>query len=150
MFIRVNYTSHCSPNKCFTEFNRHISTSTVQRRLSESGLHGRIAAKKPLLKDNNNKKRLSWDMKHEQWTLDQWKSVLWSDESKCAVFGSNRRIFVQRRVGEWMISACVVSTVKHGGGVMVLCVTYLEFKAHFTGMAITAFCSDTPSHLVWA
>ena len=29
--------------------NRHISTSTVQRRLRESGLHGRIAAKKPLL-----------------------------------------------------------------------------------------------------
>ena len=31
--------------------NRHISTSTVQRRLRESGLHGRIPAKKPLLKD---------------------------------------------------------------------------------------------------
>jgi hypothetical protein len=26
--------------------NRHISLSTVQRRLRESGLHGRIAAKK--------------------------------------------------------------------------------------------------------
>ena len=30
--------------------SRHISTSTIQRRLRESGLHGRIAAKKPLLK----------------------------------------------------------------------------------------------------
>jgi hypothetical protein len=28
--------------------NRHISTSTVQRRLCESGLHSRIGAKKPL------------------------------------------------------------------------------------------------------
>jgi hypothetical protein len=35
--------------------NRHISTSTVQRRMCESGLHGRIAAKKPLLKDTNKK-----------------------------------------------------------------------------------------------
>ena len=50
--------------------NRHISTSTVQRRLRESGLHGRIAAKKPLLKDTN-KKRLAWAKNHEQWTLDQ-------------------------------------------------------------------------------
>jgi hypothetical protein len=41
--------------------NRHISTSTVQRRLRESGLHGRIATKKPLLKDTNNKKRLAWN-----------------------------------------------------------------------------------------
>ena len=31
--------------------NRHISTSTVQKRLRESGLHGQIAARKPLLKD---------------------------------------------------------------------------------------------------
>ena len=65
-------------------------TSTVQRRLHESDLHGQIAAKKPLLKDTNKKKRLAWAKKHEQWTLDRWKSVLWS--------------------------ACVVPTMKHGGG----------------------------------
>ncbi|GJF14856.1 hypothetical protein NGTWS1702_17360 [Mycolicibacterium cyprinidarum] len=27
---------------------------------------------------------------------------------------------------------------------------YLEFKSHLTSMVTTAFCSDTPSHLVWA
>ena len=40
--------------------NRHIPTSTVQRRLRESGLHSWISAKKPLLKDTNNNKRLDW------------------------------------------------------------------------------------------
>jgi hypothetical protein len=100
--------------------NRHISTSTVQRRLHESGLHGRIAVKKPLLKETNNNKRLTWAKKHEQWTLDLWKSVLWSDESKFEIFGSNLCVFVRRSVGEQMISSCVVPTVKHGeGGVMV-------------------------------
>ena len=48
--------------------------------------------------------------------IDRWKSVLWSDESKFEIFGSNRSVFVRRRVGERMISACVVPTVKHGGG----------------------------------
>ena len=95
--------------------NRHISTSTVQRRLCESGLQSQFAAKKPLLKDTN-KNRLAWAKKHEQWTLDRWKSVLWSDESKFHIFGSNRCVFVRRRVGERMISACVVPTMKHGGG----------------------------------
>ena len=79
-------------------------------------IHGRIGAKTPLLKDTNKKKRLAWAKKHEQWTLDRWKSVLWSDESKFEIFGSNHRVFVRHRVGEWMISACVVPTMKHGGG----------------------------------
>ena len=83
-------------------------------------LHGRIAAKKLLLKDANKKKRLAWPKKHEQWTLDWWKYVLWSNESKFEMFGNNRRVFVRSRVGERMISACVVPTVKHGeGGVMM-------------------------------
>jgi hypothetical protein len=47
-------------NASQTSSNRHISTSTVQRRLVESGLHGQISAKKPLLKDTYNKKRLAW------------------------------------------------------------------------------------------
>ena len=66
-------------------------TDTSQHQLfrGESGLHDQIAAKKPLLKDTNNMKRLAWAKKHEQWTLDQWKSVLWSDESKFEIFCSN-------------------------------------------------------------
>ena len=54
-----------------------------------------------------------------------------------------------------MISACVVPTVKHGGGVMVwgcllvtLSVIYLAFKAHLTSIATAAFCSEAQSHLV--
>ena len=102
--------------------NRHISTSTVQTRLCESGLHGWIATKKPLLKDTYKKKRFAWSKKHEQWTLDRWKSALWSDESTFKISGSNHYVFVRCRVGERIISACVVPTVKHGGvGVGVLC-----------------------------
>jgi hypothetical protein len=70
---------------------------------------------KPLLKDTNKKKRLAWAKKYKQWTW--WKFVLWSVESKFAIFGSHCRVFVRRRVGERMISACVVPTVKHGGEV---------------------------------
>ena len=32
-------------------------------------------------KDTNKKKRLACAKKPKQWTLDWWKSVLWSDES---------------------------------------------------------------------
>ena len=53
--------------------NRPISTSTVQKRLHESGLHGRITTKKPLLKDTNKKKRLVWTKKHKQYVCDSFR-----------------------------------------------------------------------------
>ena len=68
-----------------------------------------------LLKDINNKKRIAWSRKHKQ-----WKYILWSDESKFEIFGSNRCVFVIRRVGDQMISSCMVPTVKHGGGVVMV------------------------------
>ena len=37
-------------------------------------------------------------------------------ESKLETFGSNRCDFMRHGMGEWMISACVFPTVKHGGG----------------------------------
>ena len=55
-------------------------------------------------------------MVQETRAMDWWKSVLWSDESKFEMFGSKRCVVVRRRVGERMISAYVVPTMKHGGG----------------------------------
>ncbi|CAJ0950767.1 unnamed protein product [Ranitomeya imitator] len=57
----------------------------------------KIAARKPLLRTGNKQKRLVWAKEHKEWTLDQWKSMLWSDESKFEIFGSNHRVFVRRR-----------------------------------------------------
>jgi hypothetical protein len=64
-------------NASQSSHNRHISTSTVQRRLCESGLHGKIAAKKPLLKETNKKKRLAWHKKQKQWTIGWWIFGIW-------------------------------------------------------------------------
>ena len=89
--------------------NRHISTSTVEGRMCELGLHCRISAKK-LLKDTNKKKRLARAKKHEQWTLHRWELSIWN------IFHSNLCVFVRHDVGERMISAFVFPTVKHGGG----------------------------------
>lgn len=77
-------TAHINASR--SSSGRHISASTDQRILHESGLHGRIVAKKPLLRKNNKQKRLAWVTKHKEWTLDEWKTVLWSDESKLDFF----------------------------------------------------------------
>ena len=97
-----------------------VSTSTVQRRLREKGLKGRIAAKKPLLRKQNIVKRLRWAREHRNWTVRKWNKVVFSDESKFELFGNKRRVFVRRQVGERMSQNCVVPTVKHGGGAVMV------------------------------
>lgn len=93
-----------------------VSVTTVQRRLRDHGLKGCIAARKPLLHKQNKVKRLQWAKKHKNWSINQWKKVLFTDESKFEIFGGKRRQYVRRQVGERMKEQCVVPTVKHGGG----------------------------------
>ena len=87
------------------------STSTVQSRLCESGLHGQIAAKKPLLKDTDKKKTSLGKETREMdirtvkiCPLIWWVQILyfWFQPLSCEM--QNR----------WMDG--VVHTVKHGGG----------------------------------
>ena len=97
--------------------NRHISASTVQRRLRESGLHGQIAANKPLLKDTNKNKRLAWAKKHEQWTLDQWKSDLLVWWVQIWDFWFQPRFLCETQ-SRW--TDAFVPTVKHGAGGLMM------------------------------
>lgn len=103
-------------NRVREDFGIQISDKTVQRRLHDSGIHGRIARKKPLLKDRHVKARLSWCRNKENWTASQWSKVLWSDESKFCLIGSAGVQRVWRRPGEELKNQCLLPTVKHGGG----------------------------------
>ena len=76
---------------------------------------GRVAAKKPLLSAANVVSRVQWGRDHRDWTDEDWKRVLWSDESTFQLF-SNQRVFVRRRVGERFRKECLSPTVKFGGG----------------------------------
>ena len=60
-------------------------------------------------------------MKHRQWTTENWKKVLWTNESKSEIFSSSCRVVVRRRVGERMVPQCVTPTAKHGRGSVMIC-----------------------------
>ena len=101
------------------------SARTVRRRLDDVGLFGRVARKKLLLTDWHRLLRLQWAMERNNWGMDQWYKVVWSDESKFNLFGSDGRVYITRRVGEDYLSECVQSTVKFGGGSVMVwgCIT---------------------------
>ena len=48
--------------------------------------------------------------------MDYWNHVLWSDEMKINLFGSDGFKHVWRQPGEEYKDKCVMLTVKHGGG----------------------------------
>ena len=48
--------------------------------------------------------------------MDYWNHVLWSDEMKINLFGSDGFKHVWRWLGGEYKDKCVMPTVKHGGG----------------------------------
>jgi len=93
-----------------------LSASTVQRRLNQCGLKGCVAKKKPFISETNRLKRLKFAKEHIGWSVDQWKKVLWSDETKYNMRASDGVVYVWRRRGEALKADCLRGTVKHGGG----------------------------------
>ena len=53
----------------------------------------------PLLAENHRRLRQGWATTHTQWTLDDWKSAPFTDESKVGM-GNDGALYVWRRKGE--------------------------------------------------
>lgn len=97
-----------------------VTVQTVRSRLREAGLNSRVAAKKPLVTAANKRARLQFAKDHCNWSADDWKRVLWSDEASFELFDSRRHVLVRRRIGERYDAQCVVPTVKFGGGKLMV------------------------------
>ena len=114
-----------SPNaskvaEMLTEINlAAISPRTVRNRLKEVGLHGRAPLKKPLLTKKHIKSRFDFGLKHQKWTVEDWKKVLFSDESKLNRRGSDGKTWTWRKSGELLKAKHIKQTVKHDDSVMV-------------------------------
>lgn len=107
-----------------------VSSRTIRRRLVEAHLLSRRPAKKPLLSKKNIRSRLQFAVSHANWTFDQWKNVLFSDESKFNLFRSDGVCHVRRPKGERLNPRYVSPTVKHGGGSVMV---WSCFSGHGVG-----------------
>ncbi|KAG0964061.1 hypothetical protein G6F57_022231 [Rhizopus arrhizus] len=59
-------------------------------------------------------------MAHKDWTVDDWKRVIWSNETKINRFNSDGCTWAWIRSGGSLKSHHVKMTVKHGGGNIML------------------------------
>ncbi|KAF7652311.1 hypothetical protein LDENG_00098550 [Lucifuga dentata] len=104
----------------FNSESKNISTCTMRRELQGLGLNSCVALRKPLICQANQKKRLQFAREHKDWTLELWKKVMWSDESRFTLFQSDGHIRVRREADEVMHPSCLVPTIQAcGGSVMI-------------------------------
>jgi len=90
------------------------------------GFVARRKVKKPLLARRHKKARYEWAMAHKDWTVDDWRRVIFSDETKINIWGSDGCQFSWKRPGDPIQPHHLDLTVKHGGGSLMMwgCMTY--------------------------
>ncbi|GFV80804.1 transposable element Tcb2 transposase [Trichonephila clavipes] len=95
---------------------RSVSAETVRNVIRHAGYSSRVARKKPFIRLQNQKKRLEFTKTHQLKTDNFWKKVIFSDESKLNIFGSDGRRIVWRKPDTVLDPKNLRPTVKHGGG----------------------------------
>jgi hypothetical protein len=57
-----------------------VSSETVRRVLRKNSFKAVVKKKKPLLSARHRQRRLAFALKYRNWTVEDWKRVVWSDE----------------------------------------------------------------------
>ncbi len=93
-----------------------ISERTTRRTLKQMDYSSRRPHQVPLLSAKNRTRRLQFTQTHQNWTIEDWKNVAWSEESRFLLRHSDGRVRICRKEHENMDPSCHVSTVRAGGG----------------------------------
>uniref|UniRef100_A0A3B5QR67 Tc1-like transposase DDE domain-containing protein n=1 Tax=Xiphophorus maculatus TaxID=8083 RepID=A0A3B5QR67_XIPMA len=104
-----------------------VSTVTIRRRLTEVNLPARSPRKVPLLRKRHVQKRLQFAKEHIDWPEKKWHNILWTDESKIVLFGSQgHRQYVRRPANTEFKPQYSLKTIKHGGASIMIwgCFSY--------------------------
>ncbi|GFY20875.1 transposable element Tcb1 transposase [Trichonephila clavipes] len=84
------------------------------------------AVEKPFISLQNQKERLEFAKTHKMKTDNFWKKVIFSDENKFNIFGSDGRRTVWRKPNTALDPKNVHLTVKHGGVSVMVWVIWLQ------------------------
>ena len=99
---------------------QHVKIRTVQHCLQKDlDLPSRKPAKKPLITERMKTKRLAFAKKYSHWTTEQWKKVLFFDESNFQVFKMGSTTVWRPRSSDRFDLRYTIPTVKHPQSVMV-------------------------------
>lgn len=116
------------------ELNYACSPRTIKNVMESMGYHRRVPRRKFGLRPYNKPKRVAWCQERLDWTYDDWKRVVWTDESSFSTSGFGHRPWVTRKADEEYHKDCVDEVFDSG---------------RKSKMVWGAFCGTTKSSLVF-
>lgn len=107
-------------------YNLDVVPQTVRNMLHKGGLKAFKKPKKLIISEKNHKKRLQWAINHKNQTIEDWKSIVWSDETRVNRFGSDGDLYRQCNPKNKLTKQDVQETSKADGGRLMVwsCITW--------------------------
>ena len=105
-----------------------MTPQTVRNVLRRAGLKAVKKVKKPALNSRHRKRRLEFAREYREWTIENWKKIVWSDETKINRICSDGIQFTWRRDNR---EKDVVPTLRFGGGNIMIweCISWSGLSA---------------------
>ena len=97
------------------ELNIVASQSTIRRALHSEGIYGRKAVKKPFISEIKG----MVGVMQENIGKNEWRKIIYSDESRFELFQNDSNNWVWRMPGEKYNKKYLSPTVKKSKGIMV-------------------------------
>jgi Transposase len=100
--------------------NKTFSAQTVRNHMKTAGMKAVVKKKRPLLSKRHIRERWDYAIAHQHWTVEDWKRVVWSDETKINRLGSDGRKWIWKKSGQGLIDREMQKTLKFGGGSLMM------------------------------
>ena len=105
----------------FTRFNQikvdlnleYVCPRTIARSLSQyCGIYPYWSRRKPFISPINKKRRLKWAKQYRNWTIDEWRNLVWTDESPFVLRYQGPKRFPRLKSDRYK-EKFMMGTVKH-------------------------------------
>lgn len=95
------------------------SVPTLRQEFAKEGLHRRVARKKPFLNMTKRLQRIHFATGCQNWTISDWRRVMWTDECYIWIGKNCGQVYVSRRTGEEHLDDCLLPSYSRRSSVMI-------------------------------
>ena len=117
-----------------------ISSDTVHRRLRARDPRNCRPARVPVITRRHRLACLQWARNHANWSWRQWRTVVFTDESRFCVSNADRRVRVWRRRGECFQDNCVMELDLNKHLRFFCCLVYITKYTILPVIKMTFYC----------